>query len=183
MLSSQQTSSDAHNESRSSGSTSSTRRRRSSGVEEALWNELQRLSEELACERKQQAQRSVGFMLMVSYGDLLSDLVLAVMLLSSSQWTFGVVSLGIIGFSLLMQVLLVKVGGGGSWFSKEVLFTAICLGPLLEAYRECYGEPPRRESGLPVWRFYYCYCYCEGAQSSRVLLTVLTAIEVALELS
>jgi hypothetical protein len=170
MSSSSQSSSDAHNKRRSSGSISTSwrRRSRSSGVEEALWYELQRLREELARERekkKQQGQRSVGLMLIVSYGDLLSDLVLAMMLLFSSQWTFGVVSLGIIGFSLLMQVLLVKFFGGGSWFSKEVLFTAICLGPLLEVYREYYGEPPRRA----------------GAQSSSVLLALLKAAEVACE--
>jgi hypothetical protein len=108
---------------------------------------------------------SAAFILMLSYADMLSDLVLAILLISSSHSAFGWASICIIGFSLLVQVLMVKFVGEKPWVSKDILLTTLCLGPVLQAYRDAFGEPARHAR----------------AQPARNLLAMLKGVEVAFE--
>jgi hypothetical protein len=149
--------------------------RRKSSVVEELARQLQQLTDNLAendaaiedHRRRSRGFRdkSVAFMLALSYADLISDLVLAVVLLRGAQAAYGVVALVILSVSLVVQVLLVKFLGKKPWLSKDTLLTAVCLGHALEAYRQFAGEP----AGPP------------GAYSATQLLASLKAIEVAVE--
>jgi hypothetical protein len=96
--------------------------RRNSGMVEDLTRQVQQLTDSLAEtdaameEQKQRSRqlryRSVGFMLALSYADLISDLVLAVVLLRGAQAAYGVVAFVVIlSVSLVVQVLLVKFLG------------------------------------------------------------------------
>jgi hypothetical protein len=153
----------------------SSRPRRKSSVVEELARQVQQLTdslaekdeamEELNKSSRELRNKSVVFMLTLSYADLISDLVLAVVLLHGSQASYGVAALTILGVSLVVQVLAVKFYGRKPWLSKDTLFTAICLGPALEAYRQFAGEPAR----------------ARGAPSATEILGALKAIEVAIE--
>jgi len=90
-------------------------------------------------------ERHAALMLLLCYADLSTDLVLVSTLLGSSQATYGVISLCILGVSLLAQVVSVRYLDRVAWLSKDVLLTALGLGPLLHAYRVAYGEPPRAD--------------------------------------
>jgi hypothetical protein len=143
------------------------RRRRSSAVE-TLSRELQRLTSELEEEKenaRQGAELSVVVMLVLSYADLLSDIYVAVLLLGTEQAVYGVASFGFLGVSLVLQVFVVKFMGKKAWRSKDVLLTVLCLGPLLQAYRDAFGEPERPPGALPA----------------RTLLGALKLVEVAFE--
>jgi hypothetical protein len=153
----------------------SDQQRRNSSVE--LSRQVQQLTDSLAKsdaameeqeERSRQLRnKSVVFTLALSYADLISDLVLATVLLLGTQTSYGVASLmSILSVSLVAQLLMVKFYGKQPWFSKDIHLTAFCLGPALEAYRLFAGEP----AGPP------------GAFSATVLLGALKAIEVALEM-
>jgi hypothetical protein len=93
-----------------------------------------------------------------------TDVVLGAFLLSGPQAFYGVVSLGILGVSLLLQAFVVKSFGNVAWLSKDVLFTCLALGPLLQAYRCVFGEQRNHD-----WN---------GAEA---LLAQLKGIEVAFE--
>jgi hypothetical protein len=119
---------------------------------------------------KQQAETNIFVMMCISYADFISDIVLAfglVLLGTAGEGarSFGSASFGIIGFSLFIQCCVVRFMGKQPWCSKDVLMTAACLGPALQAYRQVYGEPP----------------VYPGAYGSRLLLGTLKSIEVALE--
>jgi hypothetical protein len=87
--------------------------RRNSGMVEELTRQVRQLTNSLAEtdaameEQKRTSlqfrDKSVIFMLALSYADLISDLVLAVMLLRGAQAAYGVVSLAILGVSLVVQ--------------------------------------------------------------------------------
>ena len=79
--------------------------------------------------------------LLLTYADLISDLVLAMTLLlgNAAQLVYGIVSLGILGTSLVLQVLVVKHLGKKPWYSKDVLLTAVFFDPALEAYHDFTG--------------------------------------------
>jgi len=62
---------------------------------------------------------------LLSYFDVLTDIVLAVTLLSTDQAAYGVVSFGILGLSLIMQAFVMKSFGKAPWLSKDVFVTAI----------------------------------------------------------
>jgi hypothetical protein len=81
------------------------------------------------------------------------------------QYAYGVVSLSMLGLSLFIQVLVIKFFGKVPWLSNDVFFTAVCLGPLLEAFRDIYCETAR-----PA-----------GAWNARQLLAILKASEVVFE--
>jgi hypothetical protein len=68
---------------------------------------------------------------LLSYFDVLTDIVLAVTLLGTDQAAYGVVSFGILGLSLIMQVFCMTSFGKAPWLSKDVFVTAIFGGPAL----------------------------------------------------
>jgi K+-sensing histidine kinase KdpD len=130
----------------------SNRPRRKSSVVEELVRQVQQLTDSLAEtdaameEQKQSSMKlrdnSVGFMLALSYADLISDLVLAVSLLRGAQVSYGVASLVILGIlSVVVQLVTVRFYAKKPWLSKDTLLTAVCLGPALSAYRQFAGEP------------------------------------------
>jgi hypothetical protein len=104
-------------------------------------------------------------MLVLCYADLFTDVILAVTLLVSRHATYGVISLGILVVSLVVQLVFVKYFSRVAWMSKDVLLTALCLGPILHAYRVAYGE-----TRGPV-----------DTLNAKQMLASLKAIEVVLE--
>jgi hypothetical protein len=106
-------------------------------VVEELVRQLQQLTDSLAekdaaMEEQRLASvelrdKSVGFTLALSYADLISDLILAILLLNGEQAAYGVASLVILSASLVVQVFTVKCVGQNPWFSKDTLLTVVCL--------------------------------------------------------
>jgi hypothetical protein len=137
----------------------STQRR--STVTELMARQVQQLTNELkektaAMQELEQAsgrfvERQVVFMLLLTYADLVSDIVLAILLLlgSADQMVYGIVSVCILGTSLVVQVLLVKFMGKKPWCSKDVLLAALYFGPALEAYRDFNGHLPSPVRVMP----------------------------------
>jgi hypothetical protein len=121
--------------------------------------------------RREQRQRTLAGVMhiiakvLLSYFDMLTDVVLAITLLGTDQATYGVVSFGILGLTLFAQVFSVRAMGKASWISKDVFLTAIGFGPALEAYRYVFGEPQMRP----------------GAQPAIALLGALKGVEVMFE--
>ena len=110
---------------------------------EALAEQVQRLSNSLAEktaateEQKQRSgklrHKSMSLMLALSYANLISDVVLAVVLLHGTQSGYGAALLAILGFSLFGQLIVVKFHGKRPWLSKDVFLTAVYLGPALQS--------------------------------------------------
>lgn len=82
---------------------------------------LSRLSEEQR--RTLVGVYSVLGKVLLSYFDVLTDIVLAVTLLGTDQAAYGVVSFGILGLSLIMQAFVMKSFGKAPWLSKDVFVT------------------------------------------------------------
>jgi hypothetical protein len=119
------------NEGQRRSSQRSSRPRRKSSVVEELARQVQQLTDDLAekdaaiDERTQRSgalrNKSVGFTLALSYADLISDLVLAVVLLRGAQAAYGVASLVTLSVSLFLQVLAIRLFGNKPWLSKDTL--------------------------------------------------------------
>ena len=81
--------------------------------------------------------------LCLSYGDLFSDLALALTNLDTEFAGFSYASLSAIGLSLFAQAVTIKASTKCPWLSKDVLLGLVGLGPMLEAYRQIFGDENR----------------------------------------
>jgi hypothetical protein len=105
-------------------------------------------------------------MLSLSYLDLASDLVLAVVNLHvDSVRGYAYASFGTIAASLIGQAYVTKIACRVPWRSKDVMLTLAGLGPMLQGYRCIFGVPPRKN----------------GATSSAQSLSMLKIVEVSFE--
>jgi hypothetical protein len=122
-------------------------------------------------EQKQHAERlaetHIFSMLLLTYADLISDIVLASLLLlgKAAQVMYGIVSFCFLGTSLVVQVLLVKYVDRKPWLSKDVFLTAAFFGPALKAYHALHGD--QQASGTLL--------------NARAVLALLKGIQMTIE--
>jgi hypothetical protein len=92
--------------------------------------------------------------LLVASSDMGTDIAFAIANITSGDsmyYTFGVVSLTILGSGLFLQVLVMIVLMRAPLLSKETLLAAVGCGPALMIWRTLFGDEERRAraGGLP----------------------------------
>jgi hypothetical protein len=77
----------------------------------------------------------VAVLVLLSYTNLASDLLVASTLLGTTHNAYGVASLSFLGSALVLQLISTKIALKVPLLSKDMLLTAVFAGPALQAYR------------------------------------------------